>query len=123
MGDDFVRYGFPFVDINCGGSVQGMIAACEKVIDQLPRDVKIIPGHGDLSTIADLRAYLEMLHGTTDAVQKALKQGKSLEEMKQQKIFAPWHNFSEGFIKEDGHIETVYDSLVGGKGRSFLQHN
>jgi cyclase len=123
MGDDFVRYGFPFIDINCGGSVQGMIAACENVIRQLPRDVKVIPGHGDLSSLDDVRAYLEMLQGTTDAVQQALKQGKTLEEMKQQNILAPWHKFSEGFIKEDGHIETLYNSLMGQKNGKFLKHN
>ena len=37
MGDDFVRYGFPFIDVNSGGSVQGMIAAVEKASAQLPK--------------------------------------------------------------------------------------
>jgi cyclase len=49
MGDDFVRYGFPFIDVASGGSVQGMIAAMEKASAQLPSDVKVIPGHGELS--------------------------------------------------------------------------
>ena len=44
MGDDFVRYGYPFIDVNAGGSVQGMIAACDKVASLLPADVKVIPG-------------------------------------------------------------------------------
>jgi glyoxylase-like metal-dependent hydrolase (beta-lactamase superfamily II) len=123
MGDDFVRYGFPFIDIDSGGSVQGIIAACESVIPQLPGDVKVIPGHGDLSSLDDVRAYLVMLHETTDAVQQALKQGKTLEEMKQQKILAPWHKFAGGFINEDTQIETLYNSLVGKKNGKFLKHN
>ena len=123
MGDDFVRYGFPFIDIDSGGSVQGMIAACADVIPQLPRDVKVIPGHGDLSSLDDVRAYVGMLHETTDAVRQALKQGKTLEEMKQQKILAPWHKFAGGFINEDVHLETVYNSLVGKKNGKFLKHN
>src|ERR1700756_1122156 len=49
MGDDFVRYGFPFIDLGGGGSVEGMIAAMDEVIPKLPADVKVIPGHGDLS--------------------------------------------------------------------------
>ncbi|MGH9915451.1 MAG: MBL fold metallo-hydrolase, partial [Pyrinomonadaceae bacterium] len=49
MGDDFVRYGFPFIDVASGGSVQGMIDAMEKAMRQLPADVKVIPGHGALS--------------------------------------------------------------------------
>jgi glyoxylase-like metal-dependent hydrolase (beta-lactamase superfamily II) len=123
MGDDFVRYGFPFIDIDSGGSVQGIIAACESVIPPLPGDVKVIPGHGDLSSLDDVRAYLGMLHETTDAVQQALKQGKTLEEMKQQKILAPWHKFAGGFINEDTQIETLYNSLVGKKNGKFLKHN
>src|SRR3954466_936943 len=46
--NDFVRYGFPFIDVASGGSVQGMISAMEKASAQLPADVKVIPGHGQL---------------------------------------------------------------------------
>src|SRR5580698_2342279 len=49
MGDDFVTYGFPFIDVDSGGSIDGMIAGVEKVIAQVPADVKIIPGHGSIS--------------------------------------------------------------------------
>jgi glyoxylase-like metal-dependent hydrolase (beta-lactamase superfamily II) len=115
MGDIFVRYGFPFIDIYSGGNVQGMIAACEKVISQLPHDVKIIPGHGELASVDDLRAYSAMLQETTDAVRQALKQGKTIDEMKQQRILAPWHKFATDFFTENAHIETVYNSLTGSK--------
>ena len=55
MGDDFVLYGYPFIDVNSGGSVQGMIAACDKVVAVLPADVKVIPGHGQLSNLEEVR--------------------------------------------------------------------
>jgi len=41
MGDDFVTYGFPFIDVDSGGSINGMIDGVEKVIAQVPPDVKI----------------------------------------------------------------------------------
>ena len=44
-----MRYGFPFIDVASGGSVQGMIDAMEKATAQLPADVKVIPGHGQLA--------------------------------------------------------------------------
>ena len=44
MGDDFVTYGFPFVDLAAGGSVKGLTDGVESVIAQLPPDVKVIPG-------------------------------------------------------------------------------
>src|SRR5664279_6302125 len=65
MGDDFVRYGFPFIDVTSGGSVQGMIAAMEKVSSQLPADVKVIPGHGEVSNLDDVRAFVKMLKETS----------------------------------------------------------
>ncbi len=122
MGDDFVRYGFPFIDVSAGGSVQGMIAACEKSIAQLPADVKIIPGHGALSNVEDVRAYIKMLKETSAAVEAALKARKSLDQMKKEKILAPWSKFSGDFVNEDLFIETLYNSLTNTKGE-FVKHN
>jgi cyclase len=122
MGDDFVRYGFPFIDVSSGGSVQGMIAACERVAAELPADVKVIPGHGALSNMEDVKAFTKMLKETSAAVQKALDEHKTLDQMKQAKILAPWDQFSGSFINSDGFIETLFNSLTGHKGE-FLKHN
>lgn len=122
MGDDFVRYGFPFIDVASGGSVQGMIAATEKVASELPADVKVIPGHGALSNMDDVKAFTKMLKETSAVVEKALDNHKTLEQMKQEKILAPWEKFSGGFINSDAFIETLYNSLTGHKGE-FVKHN
>ena len=76
MGDDFVRYGFPFIDLGGGGSVEGMIAALEEIIPKLPADVKVIPGHGEISSLDDVRAYVGMLKDTRAVVDAGIKQGK-----------------------------------------------
>src|SRR5246127_4024048 len=122
MGDDFVRYGFPFIDVSSGGSVQGMIAAMEKATAQLPADVKVIPGHGQLSNLDDVRAFTTMLKETSAVVQKALDAHKTLEQMKQEKILEPWQKWSGDFVKTDAFIETLYNSLTGTKGE-FVKHN
>lgn len=122
MGDDFVRYGFPFIDVSAGGSVQGIIDAMEKTTAQLPADVKVIPGHGALSNMDDVRAYTKMLKETSAAVQKALDEHKTLEQMKQAKILDPWSKFSGQFMNADAFIETLYNSLTGHKGE-FMKHN
>ena len=122
MGDDFVRYGFPFIDVTSGGSVQGMIAAMEKVSAQLPASVQVIPGHGALSTLDDVRAYTEMLRETSAAVQKALDEKKTVDQMKQEKILEPWKKWSGEFVDCDKFIETLYNSLTGTKGE-FVKHN
>ncbi|HYA62014.1 MAG TPA: MBL fold metallo-hydrolase [Candidatus Sulfotelmatobacter sp.] len=122
MGDDFVRYGFPFIDVASGGSVQGMIAAMEKVSAQLPADVKVIPGHGGLSNLDDVREFVKMLKETSAAMQKAIDQHKTVEQMKQEKILEPWKKWSGDFIDSDKFIETLYNSLTG-KAGEFVKHN
>ena len=122
MGDDFVRYGFPFIDVTSGGSAQGMIAAMEKATAQLPPDVKVIPGHGQLSNLDDVREFTKMLKETSAVVQKALDEHKTLAQMKEEKILDPWKKWSGDFVKTDAFIETLYNSLTGTKGE-FIKHN
>jgi len=122
MGDDFVRYGFPFIDVASGGSVQGMTDGLEKAIAQLPADVKVIPGHGQLSSLDDVRAYIGMLKDTTAAVQKAMAAKKAVDQMKQEKILAPWAKWSGDFVNQDTFIETIYNSLTNHPG-PFVKHN
>ena len=122
MGDDFVRYGFPFIDVANGGSVQGMISAMEKALTMLPADVKVIPGHGALSNLDDVRAYVKMLKETSTVVQQAIARKQTLDQMKKAKILGPWEKFSGSFINTDAFIETLYNSLTGQKG-PFIKHN
>ena len=123
MGDDFVTYGFPFIDVESGGSINGMIDAVVQVISQLPKDVKIIPGHGPVSSVDDVWNYLAMLKGTRDVVENALAEHKTLEQMKQAKILAPWNKYSGDFVTEDMFLETLYNSLTGQKTGKLIKHN
>jgi len=99
-----------------------MIAATEKVAAELPADVKVIPGHGALSNMDDVKAFTKMLKETSAVVEKALDNHKTLEQMKQEKILGPWEKFSGAFINSDAFIETLYNSLTGHKGE-FMKHN
>jgi cyclase len=123
MGDDFVTYGFPFVDLLGGGSVKGIIAACESVAAQLRPDVKVIPGHGPVSTLDDMRRFTTMLKETHAVVEKAVKAGKSFEQMKQEKILAPWQKWNGPFVSTDAFLETLYNELTGKRPTALLKHN
>ena len=123
MGDDFVTYGFPFIDVDSGGSIDGMIDGVEKVLAQVPSDVKIIPGHGPVSGVEDVKAYLGMLKAARDEVAKAIKAGKTLDQMKQAKLLDPWKKYSGDFISQDAFLETLYNSLTGQKNGKFIKHN
>ena len=122
MGDEFVTH-FPFVDVKAGGSLNGMINAVENVIAQVQPDVKVIPGHGQVSSLGDLRAYLTMLKATRDAVAHALKVGKTLDQMKQAKILDPWKSYSGEFVSEDAFLETLYISATGQTSAEVTKHN
>jgi cyclase len=115
MGDIYVRYGFPFIDVNAGGSVQGMIRACQDVLQRVPPDARIIPGHGALSNVSELREYLRMLEETTAKVAAALKAGRTLEQMKQQHLLGAWsarYSPPKAFVDTDAFTETLYYSLT-----------
>jgi hypothetical protein len=109
--------------VDGGGSINGMIDGVEKVISQVPSDVKIIPGHGAISSVEDVRKYLEMLKGTRDVVEKALQQGQTLDQMREAKLLQPWKQYSGDFINEDTFLETLYNSLSGKKNGKFIKHN
>jgi cyclase len=111
MGDDFFNGFFPFVDLESGGSVQGMTAGVEKVLAQIPADAKVIPGHGSLSDVAGLKSYHRMLVETAALVQKQIKAGKNLEQIQAAGLPAEWQSWGKGFINTRTWIETVYNSL------------
>lgn len=115
MGDHFFAGRFPFVDLDSGGDVEGYIRNVGEVISKLPADVKIIPGHGPLSTLDDLKAFHRVLRETTDIIRERMAEGKSLDEIKSAGLPERYRSWGEGFIKTDRWIETVHRSLSSKK--------
>jgi cyclase len=111
MGDDFFAGGFPFVDLDSGGSVEGLIKNVAEIIPKLPPGVKLIPGHGPLSTVEDLKAFHRMLLETTDIVRKNMAAKKTLDQIKKEGLPEEWKPWGTGFIKTDMWIEIIYRSL------------
>jgi cyclase len=123
MGDDFVTYGFPFIDLSGGGSVEGMISALEQIVPKLPADVKVIPGHGPLSNLDDVRRFIAMLKDTKAVVDAGIKQGKSVEDMQKANVLGPWQKWSGDFITSEQWLVTLYNDLTGKKTGEFIKHN
>ncbi len=112
MGDDFFAGRFPFVDIENGGNVVSLARNVGEIINRLPAGVKIIPGHGPLSTADDLKLYHRMLLETIDVVRKQAASGKTLEQIKAQGLPETWKDWGAGFIKTDQWLELIYRSLT-----------
>jgi cyclase len=111
LGDNLFHGMFPFIDLDSGGSVRGLIAATKKVIALMNDDVKIIPGHGKLANLADLRDNLRMLEGTAAIVEKGIKAGKSVGQLKEEKVLSAYEKYSWRFVPTDRFIETLYLDL------------
>lgn len=111
MGDDFFNGMFPFIDTDGGGSAKGMIANVQKLLEQIPADAKIIPGHGPIATTKELRAYLAMLQGTTAAVEAGIKAHKTADQLKKDRVLAKFDSWAHGFFKQDDFIDLLYKDL------------
>jgi cyclase len=109
MGDQFFNGGFPYIDLGSGGSVEGYLKTVATVLEKIPADAKIIPGHGKLATVEDLKGFHAMLVETTGLLKKAIADGKSLDELKAAGLPEKFKPFGTGFIKTDRWIETIFN--------------
>jgi cyclase len=116
LGDNFFSGRFPFVDLAAGGSVQGLATAVGVVLSQVPSDALLIPGHGPLSTVDDLREYKRMLEETIDIVEGRIAEGRSVDDVKAAGLPEEWAEWGTGFIDTERWLETVYQSLSSGSG-------
>ena len=80
-GDMFVRYGLPFIDQGNGGSTDGMIEALWTITGLINDDTIIIPGHGQLSTRADLLEFRMMLVTIRARIKDEIARGRSIDQV------------------------------------------
>jgi cyclase len=110
MGDVFNRATSPFVDRSSGGSVTGMIAAMEAAIGLADQNTKVVPGHGPVSTRADMIAYRDALKEMLARVTAEQKAGKSVEQVLALKLQWP---AASGPVAADGLVRAIYDTITG----------
>lgn len=114
MGDIYFNGLYPYIDLDAGGSVQGMLAAVDFALNLSNQDTRIIPGHGPMATIEDLAAYRDFLAQARDQVQVLIDQGKSLEETIAAKPTAQWDEaLGKVWITPAQLVTFIYNSLKG----------
>jgi len=111
MGDHFFNGSYPFVDTGSGGSVSGLIANDEKVAAEVPADWKVIPGHGQVGTAADLKAWVQALKEQRAAVQAGLDKKKTPEQLKKEKVLAKWEKWSTPFVTSDTWVDALVKDI------------
>jgi cyclase len=122
-GDIFVTNGYPIVDLDHGGNIQGVIAGLNRIIElAIPADLQeggtlIIPGHGRLCDVADVVFYQEMVTIIRDRIQDMIKKGMTLEQVKAAKPtrdYDPRYGSASGSWTPDKFVTAVYTSLRAG---------
>jgi cyclase len=114
MGDTyFNKVTFPYIDLESGGDVRGIVKAADVALALANDETKIIPGHGAISTKAELLEYRTFIAHVIGKVEFSMKQGESLGTMKRSKYEGAVLIKQDGFITEDAFVEAVYKSLGG----------
>ena len=112
MGDLFFNGIYPYIDPGTGVTINGMIAAADRILSLADNSTKIVAGHGPLGNKADLTNSRDMLIASRDRVQKLKSAGKSAEEAVAEKPFADldpvWGN---GIINSEQWVQIVYLTL------------
>jgi cyclase len=113
-GDAFVRYGYPYIDLSNGGSVNGFVNTLDKILLLLDDNTKVIPGHGELATKADVKKLRDGIADIRDQVAAALKKGKKVEDIAAlgitDKYEAEW---GKGFVKGKDFVLMMAGNLSG----------
>ena len=81
MGDVANLTGLPFIDAGNGGTLEGMISSIRKVMDIIDDQTIVVPGHGEVSTKADIESYVSKLETVRDRLLKLVEKEMTLEEV------------------------------------------
>lgn len=100
MGDDFFNQVIPFIDVKSGGSVSGYMAAIDKAVSRVPADATVIPGHGEVSDVAGLKAFRQYFVDLTSAAKAAKAAGKTKDAFTKEArlpAYESWNGYKDRF--------------------------
>ena len=108
-GDIFFNGLYPLIDLESGGSVEGVIAAADRILARCDAKTRLIPGHGPAATPAELKAYRDMVAGSYAAVRKLVADGKTKDEALAARPTAAWdETWGKAFIKPEAWVSILW---------------
>lgn len=111
MGDVFSNTGYPFIDTDNGGGIDGMIDFCEAILADVGRDATIIPGHGEITNGAAIAETIVMLKAVRERVAAGIRAGRSRDEIIASKPTAEFDARFKGQSDPDDFIDRVHAGL------------
>lgn len=113
-GDLLFSGWFPYIDLDNGGTVEGFIAAMQAISDAAGPETQVIPGHGPMSTKADLDASIAMLTEARARVADLIENGHDYQAVLDAEPLADFHDdWNWGFITTERMIWTLYRDITG----------
>lgn len=109
-GDLFVP-GFGACDVANGCRWESYLAALRRLLDEVPPDAAILPGHGRMCSYTDLEAAYEMLTAMTAHVQAHIEAGRTREALLADGLPERWRAFEEGGLPADFFLSNLFDAL------------
>ena len=111
MGDQFFNGLYPNIDLGGGGTVRGYIKNVEEAIATINPDAKIIPGHGPLGNLKDLKEFDRMLVATSKFMEGQIAAGKTLDQVKAEGLPKEWASWNTPPIREAAYVTILYNGL------------
>ena len=93
IGAGFVASSLPGPSRTEGGSMVGVIDELRKIVELIPADAKVIPGHGAQASMRDVRHSLQVLEGMQNAIQPQVRAGRTLDEILKMDLLSPWKDY------------------------------
>ena len=122
IGDFYRNYGYPFIDTNNGGTLQGALEALDTTMQLAGPNTKLIPGHGTIINRADIVPYRDMILAVRSKVEQMISQGHSEQEVLAAKVTAPYDAKVPGGLlpagagtSADRFVRMVYSQLKGAR--------
>jgi cyclase len=118
---DFTK--FPLIDMPRGGSIQGVLAGLNRMVDLAVPEFRseggtlFIPAHGRVGDIADMTYYRDMVTIIRDRIQDLMKKGRTLDQIKAARPTEDWDGRlgKDKSWTPDMFVEAAYSSLSKGK--------
>lgn len=111
LGDVFFSNSYPFIDVDNGGSLSGMINYLEKIVLVIDKDTIVMPGHGEISSISDIKETIDMLKTVKNRILMSIENNQSLEEIISSNITKDFDKKYNTLLLRDTFIDRAYASL------------
>ena len=114
MGDMFFNGSFPYLDWMHGGDIDSWGKQLDAIVATLPADARVIPGHGPVAGVSELKAFRQMLGDCADIVRKQIAAGRGLDQVKAAGLPEKYKPLGQ-FLPQETWLEMVYGNLKAQK--------